>query len=379
MSVRKRTWVTRQGERREVWIVDYKDQQGARHIHSFARKKDADEYHATVKVDVRHGIHTAPNKSITVAQAADDWITYVELEGRERSTMAQYRQHADQHIKPRIGRERLAKLTTPRINAFRDDLLAHMSRPLAKKVLTSVKSILRNAQRRGDVAQNVAADVSIGTDKRSKRKLRVGTAIPTPDEIRRIVHAAPAKWRPLLQVAALTGLRASELRGLRWDDLDLSGAKEIHVQQRADRYGRIGKLKSESGERKVPLGDLVHMLKEWKLACPKSKEGLVFASGRGNIIRHENIIRQALIPAQIAAGVLKDGMPKYTGLHALRHFYASWCINRRADGGLELPAKVVQERLGHASIVMTMDTYGHLFPRGDDGIELVAAMRTLLA
>ena len=304
MSVRKRTWVTRRGERREVWITDYVDQQGSRHIHTFARKKDADEYHATVKVDVRHGVHTAPNKSITVAQAADDWIAYVELEGRERTTVAQYRQHADQHIKPRIGRERLAKLTTPRINAFRDDLLASMSRPLAKKVLTSLKSLLRDAQRRGNVAQNVAADVSIGADKRGKRKLRVGADIPTPDEIRRIIHGAAAKWRPLLQAAALTGLRASELRGLRWEDVDLKRG-ELHVRQRADRYNAIGKLKSESGERKVPLGDLVHMLKEWKLTCPKSEEGLVFSSGRGNIIRHENIIRQALIPAQIAAGVVE--------------------------------------------------------------------------
>ena len=70
---------------------------------------------------------------------------------------------------------------------------------------------------------------------------------------------------------------------------------------------------------------------------------------------------------------------KYTGLHALRHFYASWCINRRVDGGLELPAKVVQERLGHSSIMITMDVYGHLFPRGDDSAELEAAERSLLA
>ncbi len=85
----------------------------------------------------------------------------------------------------------------------------------------------------------------------------------------------------------------------------------------------------------------------------------------------------------IAAGIVKpvldarnnpkrdrDGkpivVPEYTGLHTLRHFFASWCITRKQDGGLELPAKVVQERLGHASIVMTMDVYGHLFPRGDD-------------
>lgn len=54
------------------------------------------------------------------------------------------------------------------------------------------------------------------------------------------------------------------------------------------------------------------------------------------------------------------------------------CINRRADGGLELPAKTVQERLGHSSIVMTIDVYGHLFPRSDDGSELADAENALL-
>jgi integrase len=67
------------------------------------------------------------------------------------------------------------------------------------------------------------------------------------------------------------------------------------------------------------------------------------------------------------------------GMHALRHFYASWCINRRGDGGLELPAKVIQERLGHSSIVITMDVYGHLFPRGDDAAKFAEAERHLLA
>jgi integrase len=66
-------------------------------------------------------------------------------------------------------------------------------------------------------------------------------------------------------------------------------------------------------------------------------------------------------------------------LRALRHFYASWCINREEDGGLELPLKTVQGRLGHASIQMTADRYGHLFPRGDAAAELAAAERAFLA
>jgi integrase len=66
-------------------------------------------------------------------------------------------------------------------------------------------------------------------------------------------------------------------------------------------------------------------------------------------------------------------------LHALRHFYASWLINRKEDGGLGLPTKMVQERLGHASIVMTTDVYGHLFPRSDDGKEMEQAANTLFS
>ena len=78
----------------------------------------------------------------------------------------------------------------------------------------------------------------------------------------------------------------------------------------------------------------------------------------------------------------KDGQPvmepKYSGLHALRHFYASWCINRKEDKGLGLPPKVVQARMGHASIQLTLDTYGHLFPSGDNADELDEALDVLL-
>jgi integrase len=93
-----------------------------------------------------------------------------------------------------------------------------------------------------------------------------------------------------------------------------------------------------------------------------------------------NILQRGLQPAMVAAGIVtKKGKAKYTGLHSLRHFYASWCINRRVDGGLELPMKVVQERMGHSSIQITADRYSHLFPRGDDSAELAAAERTFLS
>jgi integrase len=180
-----------------------------------------------------------------------------------------------------------------------------------------------------------------------------------------------------LLTAIFCGLRGSELRGLRWQDIDFD-ARVMHICQRADRYHQIGRPKSEAGERSVPIpAPVLNALREWRLACPNGALGLAFPNCSGKIESHANIIWRAFKPAQVKASITIDGKAKYTGLHALRHFYASWCINRKADGGLELPAKVVQERMGHASITITMDTYGHLFPSHDDSAELSAAAARL--
>jgi integrase len=384
MSVRKRSWKTPSGEAREAWIVDYSDQRGTRHIKTFARKRDADAHHASVAVDVRAGIHTADRASVTITEAGRLWI---ESGGSlERSTLNQYRQHLDLHIAPLFGTVRLSQLTVPMAREFEDRLRTDRSPAMVRKILGSLSAILADAQERGLVAQNVVRSLrgrrargkERQADRRQRPRLKVGVDIPSPDEIRAIIAHLEGRWRPLLLTAIFTGLRASELRGLRWEDVDFKRG-EIHVHQRADRFHKIGRPKSEAGERTVPLLPMVtNALREWKLACPKGELDLVFPNTRGRVESHPNILQRALHPVQIAAGVTKAGKAKYSGLHALRHFYASWCINRRADGGLELPLKVVQSRLGHASIQMTADRYGHLFPRGDDKAELAAAEKAFL-
>ena len=378
MSVFKREWTTRSGEQKEAWIVDYA-QNGKRHIQTFRRKEDADVYAQQVGVDIRAGTHTPLSKSITVAQAAEDWIKSVELEGREASTLAQYRQHA-RHINARLDNVKLASLTTPRVNAFRDDLLQGMTRAMARKVLSSLKSLLRDAQRRGNISQNVALGVRrIDADKRGRGKLRVGVDIPTTHEIKAIINAA-GENKPLLMTAIFTGLGASELRGLRWNDVDLKKG-ELQVRQRADRYGVIGKPKSKAGHRVVPLGPTVlSVLREWRLACPKGEHSLVFPAPTGGIALHNNVVRAFAAAVRTAGLTDAKGKPKYSKVHALRHFYASWCINSPEHGGQGLPPKAVQERLGHSSIVMTMDIYGHLFPASDDAHKRLAdAERALLS
>jgi integrase len=400
MAVRKRKWVTRTGEEREAWVVDYTDQTGNRRLKTFGRKKDADAYAATTHIEVREGTHIADNASITVLKAGDLWIAKVQQDGRERTTVEQYQQHLKFHIIPYLGNMKLSQLSAPLVRAFEDKLRGGEGAPgadksqkrspaLTKKILGSLGALLAEAQERGLVARNVVRELRSrrkpGKERRAERrqkgKLKVGVDIPSPAEVKAIVAALPnaGRWRPLLLTAIFTGLRSSELRGLRWDDVDFKKS-ELHVRQRADRYQQIGRPKSEAGERTVPIPPaLLHILRVWKLAIPKKGElGLCFPNSDGNVDWHVNIINRGLIPVQVAAGVVDDkGMSKYTGLHSLRHFYASWCINREVDGGLGLPAKIVQERLGHSSISVTLDTYGHLFPRGDDTAALGRAESAL--
>ena len=388
MSVRKRKWVTRSGEERGAWIVDYVDRNGARCIETFAKKKEADERETAINGDKIAGTFVAPRKSLTVKQAGESWIKAAEVAKLERATIAQYRQHLDLHIAPLIGMVKLSDLNAAGVRLFADQLRttasAHTEKPrtpaLIRKIIVSLGSLFADAQEQGLAARNPVRDLHRGqqrgkkrrVERRQKGKLKVGIDIPEPAEIAAIVAHVKGRWRPLLMTAIFTGLRASELRGLRWADVDLKASK-IRVRQRADRYNNIGPLKSEAAEREVPLPPLVaNTLKEWKLACPKGDLDLVFPNGSGNVESLANIINRGLIRAQPAKA-------KYTGMHTLRHFYASWCINRREDGGLGLLPKRVQERLGHSSIVMTMDRYGHLFPTGDDGAELAEAERALLA
>lgn len=396
MSVRKRTWTTAAGEAREAWVAAYTDAKGDRRLKTFSRKKEADAFAAMAHVEVREGVHIADSASVTVKVAADMWLTSAEAAGLERSTLAQYDQHVRLHIKPFLGETKLSALTIPTIRAFEDRLREEGRSPaMIRKILVSLGTLVADAQERGLAVRNPVRDLRVrrgGKERRAERrqkgKLKVGVDIPRPDEIKAIVGALSGRWRPLLLTAIFTGLRASELRGLRWADVDLE-RRELRVEQRADRFNEIGAPKSESGARAVPLPPMVaNALKEWRIACPKGKLDLVFPNRQGGVESHRAIRGRGLIPAQIKAGVVvitakldKDGEPvreaKYTGLHSLRHFYASWCINRVADGGLGLPLKVVQERMGHASVVMTADTYGHLFPNGDDGEEMAAAERAL--
>ena len=354
-SVYKRNWAGQDRRERVRWVAAYKDQHGRRHNKGFKVRKDAKAFLLMVGGEIVRGVHTPESTSITVAAAAELWLQRGELERLERSTLRQYRNHVALHIVPLIGAVKLARLSTPAVQAFRDNLLETRSRALARKVLASLKSIIGEAMRRGLVAQNCAAPVSVDVKKREQGKLTVGVDVPSKAEVSAIIEHARGRWRPFFITAIFTGMRTSELRGLTWAAVDFD-TKVIHIRQRADIWGTIGDPKSAAGDRVIPMAPtVVSALKEWRLGCPRGKFGLVFPNGRGNVESHANIAGRGFAPLQRAC----FGEVKY-GLHSLRHFFASWAI---AQG---FTPKRLQALLGHSSIQMTFDTYGHPFPSLED-------------
>jgi integrase len=249
---------------------------------------------------------------------------------------------------------------------------------MASRAVRALSSILSEAQRRGLVAQNVARDVKVVRPSREKTK----TIIPSKADLKAILDHAGDDMRPMLMTAIFTGLRSSELRGLRWQDIDLKAAR-LSVEQRADKFGEIGPPKSQAGYRTIPLPPaLIAELKAWKLRCPNGKLGLAFPNTKGGVQQYGHVLRRKFFPLQIKAGVcdpvMEDGKPKQDeegapvvearyGFHALRHAAASAWIKQRID------LKRLQVWMGHSSIQLTLDTYGHLISDSEGDAALIAA------
>ena len=358
-SIRKRKF----GTDKEAWIVDYRDQHGNRHLKTFPNKKAAEAWKVTALHEVQQGIHTPASTSKTIEEAWRLWLADCEANNLEFGTVRQRRQHLQHHVLPFIGRQRLSSLTMPLVYEFESKLRNNgRSLPLRRKVLTNLKTMLSFAQGRGLVAQNVARGVRIKADTRETAggPLRAGVDFPTMAELNTMIENATGRRRPFIITAIFTGMRLSELRGLRWSDVDLD-AGQIHVRQRPDQWLNIGPTKSKAGMRDIPLAPLVvNTLKQWRLECPTGKLDLVFPNTIGNIETMRDIHSRCWTPLQIKRGFTTDtGEPRYN-FHRLRHAAASLFIKY-----LGWSPKRLQTVMGHASINMTFDRYGHLFENVD--------------
>jgi integrase len=174
-------------------------------------------------------------------------------------------------------------------------------------------------------------------------------------------------YSTLIFTAAYTGLRWGKLAGLRVERVNLLRRAIAVVEQLNELSGKFswGPPKTNAGRRAVTLpAGLVEMLED-QLARPEVvRSGLVFPTPLGEPMRRSNFARRAWAPATRAIGV--DGLR----FHDLRHTAVALSIQQGAH------PKAIQERLGHSSVTVTLDRYGHLY-QGLDG-ELADGLDAIL-
>ena len=189
------------------------------------------------------------------------------------------------------------------------------------------------------------------------------------EEVEKLVKATGSERDALcIRIGAYVGLRGGEVGGLRVQDIDPEACK-IHVRQNATTTseGRaIGELKTRSSRRSLKVAcSLTAEIAEYIAANPPCEDGLIFRTRRGGYVTSWTLSHATQSAAKRA------GM-RPVSFHDLRHTCASLLIHANA------PAKSIQRYLGHSSIRMTMDVYGHLFPSSDDALaEAMEAMRVV--
>lgn len=326
------------------------------------------------------------SRTITIEDTCRSWLDACEkgLRGHhvlERSTLERYQRHVERSIIPKVGSQKLIDFDRFKCQELADWLAQNSSsRVNASKIWVSFRSALNDAVMLEHVSSNPADKVKIKIAKRTVERPR----IPNLDEMKRIVQAAEAQsaseneqvqaaWRryyPFMITAIVTGLRASELRGLRWSDVDLDRAT-LSVRQRADEYGKIGPTKSKAAIRDIKIPEAAKFaLTKWRAICPKSECDLVFPNWLGKVESIQNVYNRCWLPLLKKAGLVRGEM--FRGkvveraafrFHSIRHFRASQLI---AIGASPL---AVQRELGHENVSTTLGIYGHLFPESSLTVE----------
>jgi integrase len=296
--------------------------------------------------------------SQTVAQFLDHFMqTYVRTNLRPRTEQG-YRYYMRYHIVPTLGGIRLQNLTGQHIQSLHAQML---EQGLSNRTVLNCHKVLNRALVLA-VESNLLTQNPAKSAKPPRPKTR-SMEIWEADTFKAFAVAAKdSPFLPVYRLAVLTGMRRSELCGLKWDMVDL-GAGSLRVSrtlQHIDGQGLVeGEPKNHSSRRTISLGSgALEVLRGVRVAQSEKRlsigklwrgTGHVFTKGDGSPISGSRASKSF---AKLVKG---NGLPHLT-FHGLRHTAASLLI----AGGVH--ARTIADILGHSSITVTMDTYGHLMP-----------------
>jgi integrase len=334
--------------------VRYRDPAGGSRSRTFTRKVEADRFAREVEVDKKRGNWLDPRDAdIPLASWAE---TFLSLSRRlAPTTQETYRRDLTRYVLPRFGSYRIGRLPADEIEDWLNDEIDQGLAP------SSVHRHYRTLRRMLQVAVDKQKIIANPCDRVQPPRIPKREMVFLDwDDVVRLADAHQPRFQTLIYVAADTGMRWSELVGLRRSKVDLRGRKirvtEQLVQMEDGSFLRK-EPKTGAGVRSISLSEpmtalLAEHLREFTGAEPDS---LVFTNGAGNPISSSSFLTHHFRRAQTSIGVS-------CRFHDLRHTSVALAIAAGAH------PKAIQGRMGHSSINVTLDRYGHLFPQLDEAI-----------
>jgi integrase len=300
--------------------------------------------------EVENGLSIEPHK-ITVGEFMDRWLSGTAKMTVKPTTYVNYKGVIKNHIKPRLGGVLLTKLAVIHVQG----MFAAMDRAgKSAETIRLVHAVLRRALKQAVRWRLIPYNICVDVDR--PRVVKADIAPLDGPQVARLLKAAEGdRLSPLLILAIATGMRLGELFGLHWDDVDLNAGVVMVKHTLTELSGELflTEPKSAKGRRCINLPSVsIDALKRHQAAM--SAEGhassWVFCDTQGGPLRRSHFHERTFKPLLIVAG-----LPPIR-FHDLRHTSATLLL---AEG---VHPKVVQERLGHSQISVTLDTYSHVLP-----------------
>jgi len=336
-------------------------------------KKEAEKRLAELLHQVDKGEYAKPT-DLTVADFMHQWLRDYVTHGVGPVTAKGYRHWTEKHIIPSLGKLKLTQLSQSHVQAFYRKMLENGRRDdkgaLSPRSVLHVHRLLHNALSHavkwGIIGRNVCE--AVDPPRVRQKQMRALDA----EDVKRLLEASKESiYYPLFHLAVFTGMRRSELLGLRWCDVDLdmstlSVVQTLHCLSK----GKIvfQEPKSQKGKRQIALSPTaVIALREHRqkqeverllLGSTLAPDDLVFT----------NLDGTPLLPNSVTHAFIKT--VRRLGLHGvrfhdLRHTHATLLLRQGVN------VKALQERLGHSTITTTLDIYAHVTP----GMQKDAALR----